>query len=712
MRHENSRPSRIAVLLVASGLAAAFAIPALSQQTHAFTVHDLLAMQRLSSPAVSPDGSSVAFVVRSTDLEADRGGTDLWLVGVDGENRRQLTAHEATDVEPAWSADGSHLYFLSSRSGTMQVWRLPMAGGEPRRVTDLPLDVSNLLISPEGSRISFTMEVFPDCDTLECTTERLAQRDESKASGRTYDQLFVRHWDAWKEGRRSHLFTLELAEPSATPVPVTPGFDADIPSKPFGGSEEIAWSPDGRELVFAARIAGTTEPWSTNFDLYAVPADGSAPPRNLTAANPAWDTHPVFSPDGRSLAYLAMERAGYESDRFRLMLRTWPEGEPREIASDWDRSAGDVQFSHDGRTLLVTAANLGRTSLFAIGLGGERDGDGDGAAVRTLVEGGTVSSPQPAGAGRVVFLLDDLRHPAELHVLSIPAEGSRPAAPAEPRAITDFNAERVAAAEMGEPEQFTFAGWNDETVHGYVVKPARFREGAEYPVAFLIHGGPQGSFGDHFHYRWNPQTYAGAGYAAVMIDFHGSTGYGQSFTDSIRDDWGGKPLEDLRKGLAAALERYPWLDGERVCALGASYGGYMVNWIAGNWPDRFRCLVNHDGLFDNRSMYYSTEELWFPEWDHMGPYFSNPEGHEKHNPETHVSKWQTPMLVIHGALDFRVPLEQGLATFTALQRRGIPSRLLVFPDENHWVLQPSNSIQWHQEVESWLDRWLRDGAGE
>jgi len=260
---------------------------------------------------------------------------------------------------------------------------------------------------------------------------------------------------------------------------------------------------------------------------------------------------------------------------------------------------------------------------------------------------------------------------------------------------------------MGEPEQFSFAGWNEEQVYGWIVRPVDFDAGQKYPVAFLIHGGPQGSFSDDFHYRWNPQAYAGAGYAAVMIDFHGSTGYGQAFTDSIGDDWGGKPLEDLKRGLAAALERYPFLDGERVCALGASYGGYMINWIAGQWPERFRCLVDHDGLFDNRMMYYSTEELWFPEWDHRGTYYENPDGHEKHNPARFVERWRTPMLVVHGGLDYRVPQTQGFATFTALQRRGIPSRLLYFPDENHFVQRPSNSVKWHEEVLGWLDRWLK-----
>jgi dipeptidyl aminopeptidase/acylaminoacyl peptidase len=315
-----------------------------------------------------------------------------------------------------------------------------------------------------------------------------------------------------------------------------------------------------------------------------------------------------------------------------------------------------------------------------------------------------VRSPAVAAAGgRVVFGRDSLTAPVDLW--SVAADGS------DLRRLTEVNREALAAIEMGEPEQFTFAGWNGETVHAWVVKPAGFEPGRRYPVAFLIHGGPQGSFGNDFHYRWNPQTYAGAGYAALMVDFHGSTGYGQAFTDSISGDWGGKPLEDLQKGLAAALVRYPWLDGGRACALGASYGGYMVNWIAGNWPDGFRCLVNHDGVFDHRMMYFATEELWFPEWEHGGPYWAKPEEYERHNPVRFVESWRTPILVVHGSLDYRVPETQGLAAFTAAQRRGVPSELLVFPDENHWVLKPANSILWHETVLGWLDRWIGDGAG-
>ncbi|MEM7482446.1 MAG: S9 family peptidase [Acidobacteriota bacterium] len=659
-------------------------------ETHPFTVDDLLAMERVSDPQVAPDGKSVVFVLRTTDLDANRGRTDLWRVAIeDGAEPVQLTRHPASDYSPRWAPDGQSIFFLSSRSGSSQVWRLPTAGGEARPVTDLPLDVGNLVVSPAGDRIFFSAEVFVDCDDLACTADRLEKRSADGApSGRLYDRLFVRHWDAWKDGRRSHLFSLSLGGEEAKPVDLTAGLDADVPSKPFGGSEEIAVSPDGKGVVFAARDAGREEPWSTDFDLYAAPADGSGERRNLTDANPAWDTHPTFSPDGSTLAYLAMERPGFEADRFRLVLRDQASGAARVLTEGWDRSVRDFTFSPDGQTLFVTAQDLGQVSLFQIEVAS--------GEVRRLVGKGTVRSPAVAG-DQIVFGYDSLTSPVELYRL---------AARGEPQPLTAINAGRLAKVSMGEPEQFSFTGWNGEEVYGYVVKPAGFEAGEKYPIAFLIHGGPQGSFSNNFHYRWNPQTYAGAGYAAVMIDFHGSTGYGQAFTDSITDDWGGKPLEDLQKGLAAAIERYPWLDGDRACALGASYGGFMVNWIAGLWPDRFRCLVNHDGLFDHRMMYYTTEELWFPEWEHGGPYHAAVARHEIHNPVNHITTWKTPMLVIHGALDYRVPETQGLATFTALQRLGIESELLFFPDENHWVLKPANSIQWHETVLGWLDRYL------
>ena len=460
---------------------------------------------------------------------------------------------------------------------------------------------------------------------------------------------------------------------------------ADVPSKPFGGDEDYAFSRDGARIVFSARLSDRSEPWSTNFDLYEVAADGSDAPRNLTADNPAWDAQPVFLANG-DLAWLAMARPGFEADRFKVMLRSARDGKVRPLTGDWDRSVGHLGASFDGKRLLATADDIGQVALFEI--------DPATGARSRLVGEGQVQAFAPAAQG-VVIAWASLGSPPDLHLA---ARGQPPAR------LTSVNAALLGARELGAAEQFSFSGADGAKVHGYVVKPQGWTPGKKYPIAFIVHGGPQVSFANHWSWRWNPQVYAGAGYGVVFIDFHGSPGYGQAFTDSISQDWGGKPLVDLQKGLDAALARYDWLDGTRACSLGASYGGFMQNWIAGNWPDRFKCIVNHAGIFDQRTMYYTTEELWFTEWENGGPYYANPQVHEKFNPADHVTKWKTPMLVIHGALDYRVPYSQGLATFTALQRQGVESRLVFFPDENHWILKPANSLLWHAEVIGWLDK--------
>ncbi|MCB9853305.1 MAG: S9 family peptidase [Phycisphaerales bacterium] len=669
----------------------AFAAPRLSfaEDTHPFGVRDMLAMDRVGDPHVSPDGAYVVFTLRSTDLEADKGRTDLWLAATDGSMIKQLTTDPAADVNPRWSADGSEIFFLSSRSGSMQVWRLPMSGGEARQVTKEPLDVGNLVVAPSGKHIAYTMEVFPELKSVKDTVDRLDEIAKQKQTGRVYDKLFFRHWDTWKDGRRSHIFVRKLDSDDES-IDIMRGMDADAPSKPFGGPEEITFTPQGYGIVFACRDEGREEAWSVNFDLFTASIDGSSRPKRLTKQNKAWDTTPVFSPDGETLAYLAMSRAGFEADRFRIVLRDWRTGSERVLTDEWDRSPSEIAWAPDAATIYTSAGNLGQNSIFAI--------DVETGRVKTIVEQGSNGGINVIDK-RLLFSRDTLKSPAELFTIARDGSDEKP--------VTQINKEKVAAARMGDYEQFTFKGWNGEQVHGYVVKPVDFSVSRKYPIAFLIHGGPQGSFGNHFHYRWNPQAYAGAGYAAVMIDFHGSTGYGQAFTDSIRNDWGGKPLEDLKKGLDAALDKYDWLDGRRVSALGASYGGYMINWIAGNWSDRFRCLVNHDGNLCERLAYFDTEELWFPEWEHGGAPWENPDGYEKHNPLNFVKNWKTPMLVIHGGMDYRVVDTQGMSTFTALQRRGIPSKFLYFPDENHWVLKPSNSIQWHETVIEWLDQWTK-----
>ena len=671
-----------ALLLLAAGVQAA---------PRGLMAEDLVALDRVSAPMLSPDGKRVVYALREADVAANKAVTSLWIQPVDGGTpARRLTSSNASAVSAQFSADCASLYFLSPRSGSMQVWRLPLSGGEAQPVTAYALDVGSYRVSPDDGRIAVSLEVFDDCPDLACTTKRLDDTAAKKSTGMVYERLFVRHWDTWKDGRRSQLFTATIGSDgrATTPVKVTRNIDGDVPSKPFGGSDEYTWSPDGKSLVFAARIAGKSEPWSTNFDLYRVPADGSATPVNLTADNPAWDTSPVFSADGRTLYYLAMKRPGFEADRFALMEKQLSNGATREIAPNWDFSPHGITLSADGKRIYAAVDDTGNHPIHIVDIasGKARRLPGVGA-----VEGFDL------GRDTLVFTRSTLTSPAQVYVARPDGSGER--------MLSAFNKQALADVRLGEYEQFSFAGWNGETVHGYVVKPWNHAPGVKYPVAFIIHGGPQGSMGNNFHYRWNPQSYAGAGFAAVFIDFHGSTGYGQAFTDSISGDWGGKPLEDLQKGWAAALAKYDFLDADRACALGASYGGYMINWIAGNWNEPWKCLVNHDGVFDTHAMGYVTEELWFTEWENGGPAFENPANYEKFNPRNHVAKWRVPMLVVQGEKDYRVPVDQALSAFTALQRRGIESQLLYFPDENHWVLKPQNSIQWHNTVKDWLLRW-------
>jgi dipeptidyl aminopeptidase/acylaminoacyl peptidase len=685
--------SRMCPLVILSGIACVAGIHGAASAADAgrtFTPMDLNTLARVSDPQVSPNGRYVVYVQRETDFDANRGRNDLWLVDLEAPavKPRRLTQHSANDTNPRWAPDGASIYFISSRAGSMQIWRLPMLGGEAVQITDYPLDIGSFRFSPDGERLAITMDVFKNCADLKCTRARLDAAGANKATARSYDALLARHWDAWRDHTRSNLFVAPvLADGRAgTPVNVSGALDADVPSKPMGGDEEFIFSPDGKHVVFSARVAGREEAWSTNFDLYEVPAAGGAAPNNLTTDNPAWDTQPVFLKNG-DLAYLAMKRPGFEADRFAIKLRH--NGATRDVAAQWDVSVSRLDVTRDGRTLLATASDVGQAPLFAI--------DPASGRVTRLSGDGSVAEFSPASRGNVV-VWHDLASPPDLYLL--PVKGER-------RRLTSVNAGLLGARTLGEFQQFSFKGWNDETVYGYVVKPAGFAAGQKYPIAFLVHGGPQVSFQNQWNWRWNAQAYAGRGYGVVFIDFHGSPGYGQAFTDSISEHWGDRPFEDLQKGLAAALEKNPWLDGKRACSLGASYGGFMQNWIAGKWPDGFRCIVNHAGIFDTRSMYYTTEELWFTEWENGGPYYDKPEVHERFNPSSFVKEWRTPMLVIHGEKDFRVPYSQGLATFTALQRRGVESRLIVFPDENHWVLKPANSIYWYDTVLDWLDSHTR-----
>lgn len=679
-------------LLLAGVLLASAAAPALARD---LTIQDVATLSRVGAPAVSPDGKWLVWQQRETDLAANRGRYDLWRLDLTkkGAVPEKLVAEaDANEMNPQFSKDGTTVWFQSDKGGDDAVWGVAVTGGTPTQLTRIPGGFSGFKVAPTGDKMLVWADRKPGAPSLE---PAMVKKDPNAGSGRVYDQMFVRHWDAWANGDRSQLFVLPFGPNGATGngVAIVGKLVGDTPSKPFGGGEELAWSRDGKTVYFALREAGRIEPTSTNLDIFAAPADGSAEPVNLTPDNDGTDNLPTVSPDGKWLAYFSMARAGYEADRQVLMLRDLATGQVRALTQGWDRSVASIAWAPDGKTIYVTAQDTQEEPIFAV--------DPKSGKVTRLTETGVVSAVVPTRTG-LVFSMNSLTAPDDFYRLT----GKKA------ERLTSVNAAKLAGIDLPKVERFSFTGANNDKVWGYAVRPANLAEGKKAPIAFIVHGGPQGSSNNSWSYRWNPAVFAGAGYAVVAVDFHGSTGYGQAFTDAIRNNWGGWPLEDLQKGLKAATDKFAFLDADNACALGASYGGYMMNWIEGQWPDRFKCIVQHDGVFDARAMAYETEELWFDEWEHGGKaYYEDPEAFEKWNPVNHVAKWKTPQLVITGEKDFRIPYTQGLAAFTALQRREIPSRLVVFPDENHWVLKPKNSMQWYGEVLRWLDNWTggRDG---
>ncbi|WP_066584797.1 alpha/beta hydrolase family protein [Sphingomonas pruni] len=678
-------------LLLASVALASFAFPATARQ---LTIEDVTMLSRVSSPAMSPDGHWLVWQQRETDLAGDKGRYDLWrldLTAKGAKPEKLIGEWAVNETSPQFSHDGKTVWFQSDKGGEDNVWAVAVTGGAPSQVTDLKGGIGGFKVAPTEDRLLIWADRLPGAPSSE--PAMVKKRDDS-GNGRTFDQMFIRHWASWSDGTRSQLFVLPMANGKANGYgkAIEGGLVGDSPSKPFGGGEEVSWSADGKTVFFALREAGRIEPLSTNLDIFAAPADGSAAPTNLTDANDGMDNLPTASPDGKYLAWFAMKRPGYEADRQVLMVRDLATGQVRALTEGWDRSVGSIAWSEDGKTIYVTAEDTQETPIFAVDLK-------SGKPTR-LTQEGNVTAVVPTAKG-LVYAMNSLTAPDDFYWLS----GKKSAR------LTSVNADKLAGIDMPTVTRFSFTGANNDKVWGYAVKPAGLAEGAKAPVAFMVHGGPQGSSNNSWSYRWNPALFAGAGYGLVAVDFHGSTGYGQGFTDAIRNNWGGWPLEDLKKGLDAATTKFAWLDGNNACALGASYGGYMMNWIEGNWPDRFKCIVQHDGVFDARAMAYETEELWFDEWEHGGhPYYEDPAAFEKWNPVNFVDKWKTPQLVITSEGDYRIPYTQGVAAFTALQRRDIPSRLIVFPGGSHWVLNPKESRQWYREVLGWMGKWTGKGA--
>jgi dipeptidyl aminopeptidase/acylaminoacyl peptidase len=672
--------------------AAALLAPAAAgaQTRRAITVDDLLALHRISDPQISPDGTRVVYTVATPDRQANRVNSNLWIVPLSGGDARQLT-FTGRDRGARWSPDGSRLAFLSSREGSQQIYLLNLTGGEPTRLTSLDGGADQIVWAPDGTTIAFTSSVWPGCADDACNRRKSEGREKDAVKARTYDGLLYRHWTAWATGQRSHLFVVPAA--GGTPKNLTPGAAHDVPPVMREGPHPIAFSPDGREIAFVA-VTDRVEALSTNGEIFTVAADGSQTEPTRLTTNPAFDGAPAYSPDGRSIAYRAQTRPGNEADRWRLMRFDRQARTHTEVAAGFDRSVNALAWTPDSRAIYFNAEDRGFLPVFSV--------TADGGTPRAITPETFAAEFALSRDGRTLVLARSSQQaPAEL--AAIPATGG------EVRALTSHNAERLGQLDLPKAEHFTFSGAGGASVHAMLLRPPAFDASKKYPVLMVLHGGPETQFGDTWSVRWNTQVFAAPGYAVLMINRRGSTGFGQQFTDEINNDWGGRAYEDLMKGLDAALARFAFLDGARVAAAGASYGGYMITWMASQAQGRFKALVCHAGVYDLVSMYGATEEVWFPEWSFRGTPWANPEHFLRQSPHTKAAefaKFKTPTLVIHGELDFRVPYTQGLEFYTALQRQEVPSRLVVFPDEGHWILKPQNSAFWYYEVLEWVKKYL------
>ena len=689
----------ISASLATLALAATFSATPVAARP--MTEIDLATLKRLGAPTVSPNGKWMAYQITETQPESYKRGTAIYLLNPNDPGTRPIRvaeSAEANDHSPAFSPDGKSLFFISNRGGSDQVWRVTVSGGKPVQASDFKTDVAGFKLSRDGSKIAVWGDIAKDCATFGCDDDGNKAKP-GPGTGREYDELFVRHWSSWETpGNYSRLFAFDIGadgKVSGDGIAMDRGLTGDTPSKPFGGGEEIAWSPSGRGLFFAARKADKNEPKSTNLDIYGGDVAGKESLINFTANNAATDNLPTPSPDGKYMAYASMARPTYESDRMVLQLVNMDEGASREpvaLTKDWDRSVGSIAWAADSKSLIVTAQDILDHPAYSVDLNGK---------VKRLTKGGNVGNVTPTADGGMVFTKNSLQGPSDIYRMDAKGKTTQ---------ITNVNGPALGKIGKVDIQRFDFSGAGGDQVWGQIIKPAGSKA-EKLPVLFLVHGGPQGSFGNSWSYRWNPKVMASQGYAVVTVDFHGSAGYGQAFKDSINKDWGGKPLEDLKLGLAAAGKIDKQIDISNACALGASYGGYMLNWIAGNWNDGFKCLVNHAGIFDLRSFAFSTEELWFDQWDHGGPWWKRADA-EKWNPINHIDKWKTPTLFVHGEKDFRIPYTQSIMPFTYAQEKGIKSKLLIFPDENHWVLKAKNSIQWHKTVFEWLGDHLKKSEGK
>ncbi len=660
------------------------------------TVDDLMKIHRVSDPQLSPDGQWVAYVVADVAYEENATNSDIWLISTAGGEPRQLTNSPKHDRHPRWSPDGKWLAFESTRDGTSQIWLMPATGGEAQKLTSISTQASQAVWSPTGDKLAFVSAVFPEfsakpfAEADKLNKEKSDARTASKVKARVITQLLYRHWDSWVDDKRKHLFVVNVKDGAAVGEPrnATPGENDAVPtSSTFSEGDDFAFSPDGKSLAFTAPHHVTREQaWNTNHDIWLVNLE-SGQKRQLTN-NPAADTFPRFSPDGKTVAYRAQARPGFEADKWELRVLSLASGENWSLTKEVDISAHAFTWSADGKRLVFDAEEKATKPLWTVDVATSK--------LTQVVNGGVSGEFSLAQDPRfMVFTQSKLTRAPEVMIHNFADGTTKP--------LTRTNDALFAQLDLPEPEYVTVKGAGGDPVQMWILRPPGFDAKKKYPLVFWVHGGPQGAFADSWSTRWNAAVWAAQGYVIALPNPRGSTGFGQKFTDDISKDWSGKVYEDLMAALAH-LEQQPYIDTTRMASAGASYGGYMMNWFQGH-TTKFKTLVTHCGVFDFSSMYGTTEETWFDEWEHGKPWENSEQ--EKFSPHRYAGNFKTPNLIIHNELDFRVPINQGLSLFTALQRQGIPSKLLYFPDEGHWVLKPQNSRLWHDTIFDWLAVYLK-----
>ncbi|KAK9712494.1 Dipeptidyl-peptidase 5 [Basidiobolus ranarum] len=665
-----------------------------------FTPQDLVTFDRPGVAIPSPDGKWAVFSSSNYSITENSSTANLWLLNINNSQVTSLTTPgKYGDSEALW-LDTATVGFISSRTETSQLWAVDVtkAGSQPVQVTNFTVDIGNIKYNHKAKLLAFTAGVYSD-GSMSKAVELDSANAKRPDSGMAFDQLFVRHWDHFVTSKKQNIFTVKLGKSGnkynviGDATNVMSKVHLESPVDPFGDAGDYDISPDGKEIAFISKKPGRDQAWETDINVYSVPSDGSKPPKSLTDKNYGQTASPAYSPDGKTLAWLQMERRGFESDRKRIILHDLHKQKSTYLNQNWDRSPNGITWSPDSKTLYLPTEEYGRVKLFSADL---RSGH-----IKTLTQKGSVGNVVALDNDRLFLTQNAMNHPNEFYTINKNGAGLKQ--------ISHLHEAKTKELYLPEPEDFWFKGANGDKVHGWILRPIGFDPKKKYPVAFLVHGGPQGSWADGWSTRWNPEIYSSAGYVMIAINPRGSTGYGQKFTDQVSENWGGLPYEDLMKGLDNILAEYKFTDEKRMCALGGSYGGYMMNWFNGH-TDRFNCLVNHDGMFSSVGTYYSTDELWFAEWEFGGKPWEEKSKkiNEKWSPSNYVQNWKTPTLVIHSQKDYRLVLAEGLSTFTALQRQNIPSRLLYFPDESHWVTKPANSLRWHNEVLGWLKNWTKN----